>query len=140
MIRHHLLAFRSGMIALTLLAAIPVAAARAACPAEGTQDTHWAGIGQLRGGKGYVETPMGEAHYRLTGPGDGPVIILLHQTPWSMIQYGEIQACLAERGVRSLAIDSLHANNQRAATLNPVIHYTLFSDAGSHAMMADPAR
>lgn len=76
------------------------------CPAEGAPTTRWLGIGQLQGGKGYVATPMGQVHYRLTGPADGPVIVLLHQTPWSMLQYAQIQNCLAESGIRALAIDT----------------------------------
>ncbi|WP_109808897.1 alpha/beta fold hydrolase [Sphingosinithalassobacter portus] len=88
------------------LFSIPVAIARPACPPEATQSTEWIGLSQLHGGKGYVDTPMGQVHYRLAGAGDGPVIVLLHQTPWSMVQYAEVQACLAQRGVRSLAIDT----------------------------------
>lgn len=77
-----------------------------ACPAVGTKDVDWIGLRQLQGGKGYAQTPMGEVHYRLVGTGTGPVLLLLHQTPWSMIEFAEIQACLAQRGVRSLAVDT----------------------------------
>jgi pimeloyl-ACP methyl ester carboxylesterase len=77
-----------------------------ACPAVGTKDVEWIGLRELQGGKGYVQTPMGEVHYRLVGTGTGPVMLLLHQTPWSMIEFAEIQACLAERGVSSLAVDT----------------------------------
>jgi pimeloyl-ACP methyl ester carboxylesterase len=76
------------------------------CPAEGQPTTQWLGMGQLHGGKGYVDTPMGQVHYRLEGPATGPVIVLLHQTPWSMIEFAQIQPCLARMGVRSLAIDT----------------------------------
>ena len=88
------------------LFSIPVAFAQPACPPEATTSTEWIGLSQLRGGKGYADTPLGQVHYRMVGEGDGPVIVLLHQTPWSMVQYAEVQACLAERGVRSLAIDT----------------------------------
>jgi pimeloyl-ACP methyl ester carboxylesterase len=81
-------------------------AAVPACPALATQDVAWTGMRLLQGGKGYVQTPMGQVHYRMTGPVGGPVVLLLHQSPWSMIEYGEIQACLAEKGVRSLAVDT----------------------------------
>lgn len=64
----------------------------------------------LHGGEGYAATPLGEVHYRMvgpkTGPKTGPIIVLLHQTPWSMIQYAEIQNCLAKAVGRSLAIDT----------------------------------
>ncbi|MEO7787734.1 MAG: alpha/beta hydrolase [Sphingomicrobium sp.] len=72
----------------------------------GTADGVWIGHRLLHGGKGYAPTPMGGVHYRLVGPTDGPVLLLLHQTPWSMIQFGEVQDSLAEHGVRSLAIDT----------------------------------
>lgn len=98
---------------LSCIAVLPcapgVAAARdagPACPAVGTTEVRWVGMGLLKGGKGYVPTPMGEVHYRVAGPATGPVVLLLHQTPWSMIEFAEIQACLAERGVRSLAVDT----------------------------------
>lgn len=77
-----------------------------ACPAPGGGQARWVGLGLLAGGKGYAVTPMGQVHYRLAGPPRGPVLLLLHQTPWSMIEYAEIQACLAARGIRSLAIDT----------------------------------
>ena len=80
--------------------------AKPTCPTPGTSDTRWIGLSQLHGGKGYADTPMGQVHYRLTGEGDGPVLLLLHQTPWSMIQYAEVQTCLAGLGVRTLAVDT----------------------------------
>lgn len=76
------------------------------CPPPGTTEARWVGNGLMRGGKGYASTPMGQVHYRLVRAGDGPVLVLLHQTPWSMNQYAEVQACLAARGVSSLAIDT----------------------------------
>ena len=75
-------------------------------PPTGTEAGMWIGYRLLRGGKGYAPTPMGGVHYRLVGPAEGIVVMLLHQTPWSMIQYGEVQDALAARNVRSLAIDT----------------------------------
>lgn len=94
---------------VALIAASPVVAqpaAAPACPPAGTRDVAWVGDRLLQGGKGYAQTPMGQVHYRLVGKGGGTVVLLLHQSPWSMIEYGEIQACLAERGLRSLAVDT----------------------------------
>lgn len=93
----------------TPLVVAPVAAqpaAAPACPPVGTRQVAWIGDRLLQGGKGYVRTPMGQVHYRLIGPAGGAVVLLLHQSPWSMIEYGEIQACLAERGLRALAVDT----------------------------------
>ena len=84
----------------------PIDPAKPHCPSPGTGDTRWVGLSQLHGGKGYADTPMGQVHYRLAGEGEGPTLLLLHQTPWSMIQFAEIQTCLAEMGIRSLAIDT----------------------------------
>lgn len=91
------------------LLAVPALAAETpanGCPPSGTTEVHWIGNGLMRGGKGYAETPMGQVHYRLVRAGDGPVLVLLHQTPWSMNQYVEVQACLTARGVSSLAVDT----------------------------------
>lgn len=95
-------------VALTLMSATRTLAAASAppCPAVGTQDVKWIGLRVLEGGKGYAPTPMGEVHFRLVGKGKGPTLMLLHQTPWSMVEFAEIQNCLAERGIRSLAIDT----------------------------------
>lgn len=92
-----------------------------ACPAVGTNDVKWIGLRELQGGKGYAQTPMGEVHYRLVGSGPGPVLLLLHQTPWSMIEFAEIQACLAERGVRSLAVDTPGYGMSDAPSGHPTI-------------------
>lgn len=94
---------------------------RPACPAPGTTDTRWIGQSVLHGGKGYADTPMGQVHYRLAGPQEGPIIVLLHQTPWSMIQYADIQTCLARAGVRSLAIDTPGYGLSDAPTGHPSI-------------------
>lgn len=91
------------------------------CPPEGREEAQWEGTSLLQGGKGYVDTPMGTVHYRLIGQGDGPVIVLLHQTPWSMVQFAEIQSCLAARGVRSLAIDTPGYGMSDAPQGNPTI-------------------
>ena len=84
----------------------PSSAQTSVCAPRALDDASWDGLGVLIGGKGYAPTPMGQVHYRLMGPADGPVILLIHQTPWSMIQFADIQPCLAEMGIRSLAIDT----------------------------------
>ena len=66
----------------------------------------WIGAGLLSGGKGYVDAPMGQLHYRRAGPVQSVPVILLHQTAWSMVQYAEIQAHLASRGIGSIAFDT----------------------------------
>lgn len=76
------------------------------CAPPSLQDSSWDGLSVLKGGKGYAPTPMGQVHYRLMGPAKGPVVLLLHQTPWSMIEWADIQPCLAAQGIRTLAIDT----------------------------------
>jgi pimeloyl-ACP methyl ester carboxylesterase len=67
----------------------------------------WPGNTLLTGGKGYAPTPMGQVHYRDIGPRDArPVILLLHQSQMSIVQYGPIQNGLARAGFRSLAVDT----------------------------------
>jgi pimeloyl-ACP methyl ester carboxylesterase len=81
--------------------------ARAEAPLRGTSTDDWRGWGVLAGGKGYAPTPMGHVHYRDLGPReDHQPIVLLHQSPMSMIQFADVQNALAEMGVRSIAIDT----------------------------------
>lgn len=79
-------------------------------------------MGVLRGGKGYVTTQMGQVHYRLMGPETGPVVLLLHQTPWSLIEWADIQPCLAARGIRTLAVDTPGYGMSDVPTSAPTIH------------------
>lgn len=81
-------------------------AAIGTCPAEGEVNEQWLGMGVLYGGKGFVDTPMGQVAYRLVGPEGAPTMVLLHQTPYSMLGFAQIQDCLANQGIRSLAIDT----------------------------------
>jgi pimeloyl-ACP methyl ester carboxylesterase len=88
-------------------AAAPPPSARAErCMPPAIGDSHWDGLGVLKGGKGYAPTPMGQVHYRLMGPAKGPVVLLIHQTPWSLVEFADIQPCLAARGIRTLAVDT----------------------------------
>lgn len=54
--------------------------------------------------KGYVDTPMGQVHYREHGAGQP--IVLLHQTAWSGLQYKNVMPALAARGLRVVAFDT----------------------------------
>lgn len=74
---------------------------------RGTSVDDWKGYGVLKSGKGYVSAPMGQLHYRDIGPRDAkPALILLHQSPMSMIQWAEVQNALAEMGVRVITVDT----------------------------------
>lgn len=74
---------------------------------RGVSTDDWQGYRVLKGGKGYVDAPMGQLHYRDTGPReDRHPIILLHQSPMSMIQWAGVQNALAARGIRSITVDS----------------------------------
>jgi pimeloyl-ACP methyl ester carboxylesterase len=54
--------------------------------------------------KGYVDTSVGQVHF--VEHGTGAPLVLLHQTPWSSIQYKNVMAPLAQRGLRVIAIDT----------------------------------
>lgn len=74
---------------------------------RGVSTDDWQGFRVLKGGKGYVDAPMGQLHYRDIGPReDRQPIILLHQSPMSMIQWAAVQNALAARGMRSITVDS----------------------------------
>lgn len=75
--------------------------------ARGVSVDDWRGWSVLNGGKGYAQTPLGQAHYRDIGPRDDATpIVLLHQSPMSMVQFADVQNALAEIGVRAIALDT----------------------------------
>jgi pimeloyl-ACP methyl ester carboxylesterase len=83
---------------------------------------NWRGWRVLDGGKGYAPTPMGQVHYRDIGPRDYKhPIVLMHQSPMSMIQFADIQNALAERGVRAITIDTPGFGNSDLPPTQPTI-------------------
>jgi pimeloyl-ACP methyl ester carboxylesterase len=76
-------------------------------PLSPAPSTAWGGLRMLNGGKGYVAAPLGQLHYRDVGPRDARnIILLLHQSPMSMVEFGAVQNALAMLGVRSVAVDT----------------------------------
>ena len=53
----------------------------------------------------YIDGPWGQLHVRVEGRKTDPTVILIHQMIWSAEQYHFAQIALAERGVRSIALD-----------------------------------
>jgi len=90
-----------------LLAVLAVSGACFAAHAESSDVDTWPGNKVMTGGKGYAPTPLGQVHYRDIGPRDTKTpILLLHQTPMSMVQFAEIQNLIAARGVRAITVDT----------------------------------
>ncbi|MET8307886.1 MULTISPECIES: alpha/beta fold hydrolase [unclassified Micromonospora] len=56
--------------------------------------------------RGYVDLPWGQVHYRHGGTADQPVLLVLHQSPLSSATYDAVIAPLAERGVRTIVVDT----------------------------------
>lgn len=54
--------------------------------------------------RGYVDGLWGQVHYRRRG--DGPTLVLLHQTPWSSIQFHRAAPLLAAAGLDVIALDT----------------------------------
>ena len=74
---------------------------------RGTSTDDWQGFGVLTSGKGYAPSPMGQVHYRDIGPrNDKHPIVLLHQSPMSMIQFAGVQNALAKMGERAITLDT----------------------------------
>ena len=74
---------------------------------RGVSVDDWKGFGVLKGGKGYIAAPMGQLHYRDIGPRDDQhPLILLHQSPMSMIEWAGVQNALAKLGIRSITVDT----------------------------------
>jgi pimeloyl-ACP methyl ester carboxylesterase len=53
--------------------------------------------------RGYVDGSDGQVHYRSHGV--GPPILLVHQAPWSSIQFHRALPLLAKSGFRAVAVD-----------------------------------
>ena len=54
--------------------------------------------------KKYFDGPMGQVH--VTDEGEGPSLVLLHQTAWSGLQFVNVIPYLVESGFRCIAIDT----------------------------------
>ena len=95
------------LVRLSCLMGLSLVAPIAATGVAHAVEDHWPGVGALRGGKGYVSTPMGQVHYRAQGPASAPIsMLLLHQTPMFMVEYAAVQNELAKREIRSIALDT----------------------------------
>ena len=70
----------------------------------------WKGAPALAGGKGYAQCRLGALHYRhlpaRSGGGRKPAILLLHQTPFGLAEWVDIQPLLTEMGHDTIAPDN----------------------------------
>jgi pimeloyl-ACP methyl ester carboxylesterase len=57
----------------------------------------------IKPNKAYTEGRFGQVHYCACG--DGPALVLMHQSPTSMIQFEKVWSLLAEKGFRVIGID-----------------------------------
>jgi pimeloyl-ACP methyl ester carboxylesterase len=102
--RHSLRSFAA--VAFSAAALLSVSADAGEPMGRGTSSDDWRGWGILTAGKGYASTPMGQVHYRDIGPRDTKnPIVLLHQSPMSMIQFAAVQNAFAEMGIRAITLD-----------------------------------
>lgn len=53
----------------------------------------------------YIDGPWGQIHVRVAGRSTDPTVILVHMMVWSSEQFHFGQLALAQRGIRSIAID-----------------------------------
>lgn len=53
--------------------------------------------------KGYADGPFGQLHYQTCG--DGVPVIMVHQAPDSMVQFGPVMQPLAAAGIHAIAVD-----------------------------------
>ena len=72
---------------------------------------HWIGAPALTGGKGYAACPLGATHYRMLSDGSSQSrhatpFLLIHQTPFGMAEWVDIQPLLAATGRVVIAPDN----------------------------------
>jgi pimeloyl-ACP methyl ester carboxylesterase len=96
----------NGLATMALACALSLPAIAADGPGRGTSIDDWKGVTILKGGKGYVQAPLGQLHYRDVGPRNQMPLILLHQSPMSMIQWGDVQNELVSKGRRVITVDT----------------------------------
>lgn len=53
--------------------------------------------------KAYADGPFGQLHYMTAG--SGQPLLMIHQSPDSMVQFEPVMGLLAEQGVRAIAVD-----------------------------------
>ena len=71
---------------------------------QAASEERWPGMAVMKGGRrGYVDTPIGQVHYRTMG--DGVPVLLLHQTPWFSVQYATAIPFMAKMGMQVIAPD-----------------------------------
>jgi pimeloyl-ACP methyl ester carboxylesterase len=70
---------------------------------------------------GYADTPLGQLHYAECG--DGPAVVLLHQSPRSWDEYREVLPLLARAGLRAIAPDTIGFGNSARAPEHTIETY-----------------
>ena len=89
---------------------------------RGVSNDDWRGLGVMSSGKGYAASPLGQVHYRDVGPRDDKhPIVLLHQSPMSMIQFASVQNALVDLGFRAITIDTPGYGNSDRPPHQPTI-------------------
>lgn len=73
--------------------------------------THWIGAPALNGGKSYAACPLGATHYRVLSSGSSKSrhatpFLLIHQTPFGLAEWVDIQPLLAATGRTVIAPDN----------------------------------
>lgn len=106
-------------VALASVLALPAFAAGG--PGRGTSIDDWQGYAVLTGGKGYVQAPLGQLHYRDVGPRNQMPLVLLHQSPMSMIQWADVQNEFVKRGRRVITVDTPGNGNSDIPDHQPTI-------------------
>ncbi len=73
---------------------------------------NWVGAPALASGKAYADCPLGALHYRhlgadaKNGQEESAAVLLLHQTPFGMAEWVDIQPLLAAKGLHVIAPDN----------------------------------
>jgi pimeloyl-ACP methyl ester carboxylesterase len=108
--------------ALIVLTTLHTISAYAEEEMRGVSNDEWRGWGILSSGKGYAASPLGQVHYRDVGPrGGAHPIVLLHQSPMSMIQFAGVQNALVNLGLRAITIDTPGYGNSDRPPHQPTI-------------------
>lgn len=90
-------------------------------------------------GRGYAQTPLGQVHWTEIDPGDAtaPVVLALPQTLRSLDEYAGLQAALAARGIRAIAMDTPGRRGSAAPAEHTIVSYAATVSAFLDALNLD---
>jgi len=90
--------------------------------------------------RGYADGPFGQVHFQDCG-GEGPPLLLCHQSPMTSRQFDNVYGLLLEKGIRAIGIDTPGFGNSSAPDHVPTVeeYATAFPPVLDHLNISQAA-